>query len=93
MPGRDHRVVVIGGGFGGLRVTRYMVDRIRDGRSFTTRRVVAVQHGRAIFTLSASFQVPEEGAEHQFTMPDAPAPEATPLWQDRLQIIEGLTSP
>jgi acyl-CoA thioesterase-2 len=63
----------------------YLVDRIRDGRSFTTRRVVAVQHGRAIFTLSASFQVPEEGAEHQFTMPDAPAPEATPLWQDRLR--------
>src|SRR3954465_1152276 len=46
----------------------YMVDRIRDGRSFTTRRVVAVQHGRAIFTLSASFQVAEGGAEHQDPM-------------------------
>jgi len=43
----------------------YEVDRIRDGRSFTTRRVVAVQGGRAIFHLSASFQVTEEGFEHQ----------------------------
>jgi acyl-CoA thioesterase-2 len=63
----------------------YLVDRIRDGRSFTTRRVVAIQHGRAIFVLSASFQVPEEGGEHQFPMPTAPAPEDTPLWQDRLK--------
>jgi acyl-CoA thioesterase II len=63
----------------------YLVDRIRDGRSFTTRRVVAIQHGRAIFTLSASFQVPEAGGEHQSPMPKAPAPEATPLWQDRLK--------
>ena len=39
----------------------YEVDRIRDGRSFTTRRVVAIQHGKAIFNLSASFQVPEDG--------------------------------
>src|SRR5438874_3304641 len=43
----------------------YDVDRIRDGRSFTTRRVVAIQHGRAIFNLSASFHVPEWGMEHQ----------------------------
>jgi acyl-CoA thioesterase-2 len=63
----------------------YMVDRIRDGRSFTTRRVVAIQHGRAIFMLSASFQVAEEGPEHHFPMPDAPEPEAVPLWQDRLK--------
>jgi acyl-CoA thioesterase II len=63
----------------------YLVDRIRDGRSFTTRRVVAIQHGKAIFTLSASFQVPEAGGEHQFPMPKAPVPEATPLWQDRLK--------
>ena len=42
----------------------YEVDRIRDGRSFTTRRVVAIQHGRAIFNLSASFQVPEDGVSH-----------------------------
>src|SRR3954469_15891986 len=48
----------------------YEVDRIRDGRSFTTRRVVAIQHGKAIFHLSASFQVLERGLEHQRTMPD-----------------------
>jgi acyl-CoA thioesterase-2 len=53
----------------------YEVDRIRDGRSFTTRRVVAIQHGKAIFNLQASFQVPEAGLEHQEPMPDAPPPE------------------
>lgn len=53
----------------------YEVDRIRDGRSFTTRRVVAIQHGRAIFNLSASFHVEEDGPAHQFPMPDVPAPE------------------
>jgi acyl-CoA thioesterase-2 len=63
----------------------YTVDRIRDGRSFTTRRVVAIQHGKAIFTLSASFHVSEDGAEHQFGMPDVPMPYEVPLWQDRLQ--------
>lgn len=54
----------------------YVVDRIRDGRSFTTRRVVAVQHGRPIFNMSISFQVREPGLEHQFPMPDAPDPES-----------------
>src|SRR5215470_12209305 len=53
----------------------YQVDRIRDGRSFTTRRVVAIQHGEAIFILSASFQKPETGPAHQYPMPDAPDPE------------------
>ncbi|MCA9539668.1 MAG: acyl-CoA thioesterase II [Myxococcales bacterium] len=53
----------------------YDVDRIRDGTSFTTRRVVAVQHGRPIFHLSASFQVREPGFEHQEPMPDVPGPE------------------
>lgn len=53
----------------------FMVDRIRDGRSFTTRRVVAVQNGRAIFNLSASFQIKEDGYDHQITMPDVPKPE------------------
>ncbi|MEV5505229.1 acyl-CoA thioesterase [Streptomyces orinoci] len=52
----------------------YTVDRIRDGRSFTTRRVVAVQHGQPIFHLSASFQAHEEGLEHQEAMPAAPDP-------------------
>ncbi|MBA0049678.1 acyl-CoA thioesterase II [Streptomyces sp. AJS327] len=56
----------------------YTVDRIRDGRSFTTRRVVAVQHGAPIFHLSASFQSAEEGLEHQEPMPAAPDPETLP---------------
>ena len=53
----------------------YDVDRIRDGSSFTTRRVVAIQHGRAIFNLQASFQVDEPGLEHQLEMPEVPGPE------------------
>jgi len=53
----------------------YDVDRSRDGRSFSSRRVVAIQHGRPIFTLAASFQVEEEGLEHQFEMPRVPPPE------------------
>src|ERR671923_648401 len=53
----------------------YEVDRIRDGRSFTTRRVVAIQHGKAIFNLSASFHRDEPGFEHDVSMPEAPAPE------------------
>ncbi|WP_421855995.1 acyl-CoA thioesterase II [Oricola sp.] len=54
----------------------YEVDRIRDGSSFTTRRVVAVQHGKAIFSLSASFQFDEPGLEHAFDMPaDVPHPD------------------
>jgi len=52
----------------------YSVDRIRDGRSFTTRRVVAVQRGRAIFSMSASFQVAESGLEHHFDAPDVRGP-------------------
>lgn len=51
------------------------VDRIRDGRSFTTRRVVAIQKGQAIFSMSVSFQVTEEGLSHQVEMPDVPPPE------------------
>jgi acyl-CoA thioesterase II len=54
----------------------YEVDRARDGRSFTARRVVAVQHGAQIFNLAASFQVPESGFDHQFEMPKVPPPEA-----------------
>ncbi|KQO54280.1 MULTISPECIES: acyl-CoA thioesterase II [unclassified Methylobacterium] len=54
----------------------YAVERIRDGRSFATRRVLAHQHGRAIFTLSASFHIEEDGALHQAGMPDVPPPEA-----------------
>ena len=65
---------------------RFEVDRIRDGRSFTTRRVVASQVSKrgvdeAIFSLSASFQIQEEGLDHQPTMPDAPGPEG--LYSER----------
>lgn len=56
----------------------YEVDRIRDGRSFATRRVVAIQKGEAIYNMSASFQKPEPGLEHQTPMPDAPPPESVP---------------
>lgn len=53
----------------------YFVDRLRDGRSFTTRRVTAIQHGNAIFNMSASFHRAEEGPTHQAPMPDVPGPE------------------
>lgn len=53
----------------------FFVDRPRDGGSFTSRRVTAIQHGEAIFHLSASFHVDEPGLEHQLGMPDVPAPE------------------
>ncbi|MER6499934.1 acyl-CoA thioesterase II [Streptomyces sp. NPDC001455] len=62
----------------------YDVDRIRDGRSFTTRRVVAVQHGQPIFHLSASFQRYEEGLEHQAPMLPAPDPETLPTAEEML---------
>ncbi len=54
----------------------YDVDRSRDGKTFTTRRVTAIQHGQQIFNLAASFQVPEDGLEHQDQMPDVPGPDA-----------------
>jgi len=63
----------------------YDVDRIRDGRSFTTRRVVAIQHGRVIFNLQASFQVDEAGPEHQYPMPDTPDPETLPTFQEQMK--------
>jgi acyl-CoA thioesterase-2 len=53
----------------------YFVDRLRDGKSFTTRRVTAIQHGQAIFNLSVSFHVTEQGPEHQSEMPSVPGPE------------------
>jgi len=62
----------------------YDVDRIRDGKSFTTRRVVAIQHGEAIFNLQASFHVPESGLDHQVAMPEAPDPESLPR-QDEME--------
>ncbi len=62
----------------------YTVDRVRDGRSFSVRRVVAVQHGQAIFTLSASFQLDQGGRAHGSAMPDVPAPNSLPTLADRL---------
>lgn len=57
----------------------YQVDRIRDGRTFTTRRVLGIQQGRSIFALTADFHLPEHGGiEHQDPMPDVPAPEDLP---------------
>ncbi len=56
----------------------YEVDRARDGRSFASRRVIAVQHGKQIFNMAVSFQTPETGYEHQISMPDAPPPEDLP---------------
>ncbi|WP_263144107.1 acyl-CoA thioesterase II [Pseudomonas sp. RIT-PI-AD] len=61
-------------GDAGLPVV-YQVDRVRDGGSFTTRRVTAIQKGQPIFTCSASFQQHEEGFQHQIAMPDVPGPE------------------
>jgi acyl-CoA thioesterase-2 len=61
------------------------VHRIRDGRSFTTRRVVAVQRGEAIFNLAVSLQVPEQGLAHQVAMPDATAPESCPSYEETLR--------
>lgn len=53
----------------------YLVERLRDGHSFTTRRVTAIQHGRPIFNLAASFQIEEPGVAHQDPMPEVPPPE------------------
>jgi len=63
----------------------YEVDRIRDGRSFTTRRVVAIQHGRAIYNMEASFHGHDVGPEHQFDRPDVPQPESLPTLFERLE--------
>jgi acyl-CoA thioesterase-2 len=63
----------------------YNVERVRDGHSFSVRRVIAVQSGEAIFTLSASFQLPQGGIDHQAPMPDVPAPESLPTLAERYQ--------
>lgn len=67
----------------------YDVERIRDGGSFNTRRVVARQHGRSIFFLTASFHIKEDGFDHQHAMPDAPAPEECPSLAQRLSEVTG----
>jgi acyl-CoA thioesterase II len=65
----------------------YEVDRIRDGKSFTTRRVVAIQHGRAIFSMSVSFHADEEGLDHQIAMPPVPKPDSLPSDEEIKQRI------
>ena len=67
----------------------YEVDRIRDGRSFTTRRVVGIQHGKAIFNLQASFQVDEPGLEHDTPMPEVPGPETLLTLSERMAPYAG----
>jgi acyl-CoA thioesterase-2 len=71
----------------------YTVDRVRDGHSFTTRRVAAVQHGRTIFTLSASFHRPEPGLAHAMPMPDVPPPEDLEPNVARLERALGVSLP
>lgn len=61
----------------------YSVDRVRDGRSFCVRRVTTIQHGKPIFTLSASFQLAQPGIGHGAAMPDVPAPESLPTLAER----------
>jgi acyl-CoA thioesterase-2 len=68
----------------------YTVDRVRDGRSFTTRRVTAIQHGKVIFTLSASFHHDEPGPEYSAPMPEAPPPESVPPTGERLEKLFGV---
>lgn len=65
----------------------YSVDRIRDGRSFTTRRVVAQQRGKAIFNMSVSFHEPEEGYSHQLDMPTVPEPTELPSRRDHFESL------
>jgi acyl-CoA thioesterase-2 len=72
---------------------RFVVDRIRDGKSFTTRRVVAHQGGEAIFNMSASFARPELGVSHQDPMPEAPDPEGLQDWEVFRATALGLAEP
>jgi len=67
----------------------YIVERVRDGRSFSTRRVTTVQHGKTIFTLSASFHLAEFGFEHSDAMPVVPPPDEIEPTPDRLRRIYG----
>jgi len=71
----------------------YEVDRIRDGGSFSTRRVVAIQHGQAIFSMAASFHNEEGGLHHQIKMPDVPSPEALPSEAELKERLTGRLPP
>ncbi len=68
----------------------YEVDRAWDGKHFAMRRVIAIQHGQQIFNMSASFQMPEVGVDHQFPMPDVPLPESLPDLQQYRASLTGL---
>lgn len=84
-----HAYFLIGGDPGHPII--YEVERIRDGGSFTTRRVMAIQHGRPIFAMSVSFHKPEESYDHHAKMPDVPAPEDLPSEQElRDQLLPSL---
>ncbi len=65
----------------------YEVDRSRDGQSFTSRRVIAIQHGQQIFNMAASFHTVEPGVEHQLTMPDVPPPEKCPDFTEQIRAM------
>jgi acyl-CoA thioesterase-2 len=67
----------------------YLVERVRDGRSFTTRRVTTIQHGKTIFTLSASFHRDEPGVEHADPMPDVPPPDTIATTAERMEKLFG----
>ena len=72
----------------------YEVDRIRDGKSFSTRRVVAIQHGQAIFSMAVSFHKDEPGLHHQIKMPDVPPPESLPSEAElKEKLIDRLPEP
>lgn len=71
----------------------YQVERARDGGTFTTRRVAAIQHGEQIFNLAASFQAPEEGLEHQNGMPLVPDPESLPTDAERALALKDRITP
>jgi acyl-CoA thioesterase-2 len=72
----------------------YEVDRIRDGKSFTTRRVVAIQHGQAIFSMAVSFHVEETGFTHQAKMPDVPTPDKLPSEEEiRRNVLPTMPEP
>lgn len=83
-----HGYFILGGDLG-IPIT-YEVDSIRNGRSFTTRRVVARQNGKAIFNMSASFQVQEEGVEHQIAMPNLITPKKLMNSLDQIEELEGI---
>jgi acyl-CoA thioesterase-2 len=71
----------------------YNVDQVRDGRSFSTRRVTTIQHGKPIFAMSASFHRHEPGLEHAMPMPDVPAPESLRPSVERLEEALGVPLP